>query len=175
LQAHVRKVNPRKDDPDLEESRRTKNRIFRAGITYFDDPLPQQETDILQLCLKKLAYLDWITELDRQSLADKNISGLLFVCFQSSISEQFSRLQQKWADDAEFPREREEGKDRYLDPIIGHPLNRNHQEYPISQEWPKEEKGEQFSAYPFYGCVTLKGGEFFFTPSISFLKNLQIT
>lgn len=175
LHAHVRKVNPRKDDPDLEESRRTKNRIFRAGITYFDDPLPQQETDILQLCLKKLAYLDRITELDRQSLADKNISGLLFVCFQSSISEQFSRLQQKWADDAEFPREREEGKDRYLDPIIGHPLNRNHQEYPIAQEWPKEENGEQFSAYPFYGCVALKGGEFFFAPSISFLKNLQIT
>lgn len=175
LHSHIRKVNPRqdRDDADLAEARK-KNRIFRAGITYFDDPKAWQTQDlsVLQQCLNKLEYFN---EISQQSL-EKNIasiSGLLFVCFQQSISEQFDRLQRKWADDSEFPREREDGKTKYLDPIIGHRFNRNRQEQsPEPQEWQKKWNGEEFSRYLFDGCIKEKGGEFLFMPSISFLKSL---
>ncbi len=173
LHAHIRKLNPRKDDPTREKDRRTNSRIFRAGITYFDDPKVQQisGSNISQLCLNKLDYLN---ELSEKSLEDniKSISGLLFVCFQSSILNQFSKLQQEWADDREFPRKNE--GDKYLDPVIGHPAAKGHQNSPAPQEWPKEWNDSQsnFSPYSFNGCVRNRGGEFFFAPSISFLKKL---
>lgn len=175
LHAHIRKVNPRhdKDKDELAEDRRTKNRIFRAGTTYFDNPNARQTKDssILQQCLNKLNYFD---EVNKQSLEENiaSISGLLFVCFQKSISEQFSTLQREWADDARFPRERERGEDKYLDPVIGHHLNSNRQQSPDPQEWQKQWNEMQFSPYSFYGCIKEKGGEFFFMPSISFLKSL---
>lgn len=173
LHAHIRKVNPRHDKDRLAEERRTKNRIFRAGITYFNPPNTRQTKDacILQQCLNKL---DYFNEVNKQSL-EKNIasiSGLLFICFQKSISEQFSTIQREWADDARFPRERENGKDKYLDPVIGHFLNSNRQKPPDPQEWQKQWNEMQFSPYSFYGCIKEKGGEFFFMPSISFLKSL---
>ena len=173
LHAHIRKVNPRHDKDELAEERRTKNRIFRAGTTYFDNPNPRQtqELSILQQCLNKL---DYFNEINKRSL-EKNIasiSGLLFVCFQQSISEQFSTLQREWADDVRFPKEREIGEDKYLDPVIGHHLNSNRQKSPDPQEWQKQWNEMQFSPYSFYGCIKEKGGEFFFMPSISFLKSL---
>lgn len=174
LHSHIRKVNPRKDNASLEENRRTKKRIFRAGITYFDDPNARQTEDssILQQCLNKLDYFNDVSQQSwERNIA--SISGLLFVCFQKSISEQFSRLQRNWADDDEFPREREEGKTKYLDPLIGHRFNRNRQEKsPEPQEWQKKWNGEEFSRYLFDGCIKEKGGEFLFMPSISFLKSL---
>jgi deferrochelatase/peroxidase EfeB len=171
LQSHIRKVNPRKDKNDaaLEESRRTKSRIFRAGITYFDDPEVPKTSDMSQICLDKLDYLNKVSE---KALADniESISGLLFVCFQNSIVNQFSKLQTEWADDRMFPR----ADPKYLDPIIGHPFtSKPDQTDPDSQEWPtKKGNGENFSPYPFYGYVKNRGGEFFFAPSISCLKRI---
>jgi deferrochelatase/peroxidase EfeB len=171
LQSHIRKVNPRRDknDATLEKSRRTKSRIFRAGITYFDDPEAPKTSDMSQMCLNKLDYLNKVSE---KALADniESISGLLFICFQNSIVTQFSKLQTEWADDRIFPR----ADPKYLDPIIGHPFtSKPDQTDPDSQEWPtKKGNGENFSPYPFYGCVKNRGGEFFFAPSISCLKRI---
>ncbi len=180
LHAHIRKVNPRqdRDKEDITispQDRKTRNRIFRAGITYFDPPeIEAANISMAQRCFNQLDYL---AKLSQQSFQENlnSISGLLFVCFQSSISEQFSTLQRRWADEREFPRERETGQGKYLDPIIGHPANSLRQDLknpPDPQEWPNEWNGDQFSAESLWGCVQERGGEFFFAPSISFLKNL---
>ena len=172
IHAHIRQVNPRHDDESQIEERRN-NRIFRAGITYFNPPqIGQKDSSIWQQYSNQL---DYFHEVNQQSLTKNiaSISGLLFVCFQKSISEQFSQLQREWADDSRFPREREDGENKYLDPVIGHRFNRNRQKRsPDPQEWQKKWNGEQSANYLFDGCIQEKGGEFFFMPSISFLKNL---
>jgi deferrochelatase/peroxidase EfeB len=171
LHAHIRKVNPRHDDDERAENRRNKSRIVRAGMTYFDDPQPRSSSNKLQACLQKLDYL---RELSKRTIAENipSISGLLFVCFQSSIDDQFGFVQRQWADDSEFPREREDGTDKYLDPIIGHPANINRQQLPDAQEWPNNWDKADRSAQSFWGCAKVRGGEFFFVPSISFLKKI---
>ena len=176
VQAHIRKVNPREDKDEFgspsSPEKRKRNRIFRASMTYFDEPTTQKTTklNISQLCLNKLNYLD---EISKQPWEDniERISGLLFVCFQNDISNQFSRLQRRWADDRNFPRPSSDKK--YLDPIIGHPATKGIEDEPAPQEWPKKcQDDENFVAYSFYGCVKDAGGEFFFVPSISSLKDL---
>lgn len=185
FQAHIRKVNPRGDqstnkndvEPDLEA--RKKHRIFRAGVTYFNDPKAQQtsNSNISHLCLNKLEHLK---EVRQWSITDniENISGLLFVCFQRSIVTQFQKLQLDWADNKKFPREFSINKPKYLDPIVGHPKTKTNQDDPEPQEWStkwngnKDFRQEDVHPYLFYGCVENKGGEFFFAPSISFLKKI---
>jgi len=172
VQAHIRKVNPRKDDADKEESRKNK-RIVRAARTYFDNPKALQTSDMSQLCLNKLDYLN---EVSKQSL-EKNIasiSGLLFVCFQERIVLHFQELQQNWADKREFPR----SKEIYLEPVIGHPAIKGKERPPDRQTWPQKwnngDSKDNFTPYPFWGCIKNKGGEFFYAPSISFLEKLAI-
>jgi deferrochelatase/peroxidase EfeB len=171
LHAHIRKVNPRHDDAQLAENRRNNNRIVRAGMTYFDDPQSRSSSDKLKVCLQKLDYL---RKLSGRTIAENvpSISGLLFVCFQSNIGNQFGFIQRQWADDSEFPQEREEGTNKYLDPIVGHPANINRQKLPSAQEWPNKWGEPARAAQSFWGCARVLGGEFFFVPSISFLKKI---
>lgn len=68
--------------------------------------------------------------------------GLLFLCFQSRIHEQFAHIQARWANNPDFP------SGAGLDPLIG----RSSASQPLAN-----------------GLVTLKGGEFFFAPSRQFL------
>lgn len=90
----------------------------------------------------------------------ENGVGLLFMCFQSDIAKQFEHLQ-KMAN----------ATTGGLDPIIGQTGNKK---TPLQQQWPPDWAGEgrKTKAFNFQGFVTLKGGEYFFAPSISFLKNL---
>lgn len=176
LQAHIRKTNPRHDgsSPEQIEERRS-SRIFRAGITYFETELPQT-SNVLQTCLSKLDYL---AKISANPAIDNvtNISGLLFVCFQSNISLQFAKLQNNWADSRKFPREETSGKPIYLDPLIGHPATKTVQAVPTRsegyQQWPKQWGKSDEESFGFYGCVKVRGGEFLFAPSISFLKKLN--
>lgn len=171
LHAHVRKANPRNDEAEFEKDRRNKSRIVRAGITYFDNPKPTVGGDLLEACWQRLDYLK---TLSSKPVAENvpSISGLLFVCFQESIDNQFGFMQRQWMDDSEFPREREDGANKYLDPIVGHPVNINRQRMPVAQEWPKKWNEADRSAQSFLGCARVRGGEFFFAPSISFLKKI---
>ena len=185
LHAHIRKVNPRGDQstikndlsPDIEA--RKKHRIVRAGVTYFDDSKaqPTSASKISQMCLKKLEHLK---EVRQRSITDnvESISGLLFVCFQRKIVTQFQKLQLDWADNDKFPREFSVNKPKYLDPVIGYHITETNQDGSDPQEWPKKWNEnedicqEDSRPYFFYDCVRNKGGEFFFSPSISFLKKL---
>jgi hypothetical protein len=86
--------------------------------------------------------------------------GLHFMCYQSSIRGQFWSLQLHYANS------------RPLDPIIGQPIRgQQRNEINTGQKWPwlRAHKSCHFHSF-----VSFKGGEFLFTPSISFLKKLPI-
>jgi len=82
--------------------------------------------------------------------------GLLFMAYQARLV-QFA-IQQEGSDANEFPKE-----NVGVDAVIGqHPS-------PLAQEWPAG-SGQRFTIANF---VTLLGGEYFFAPSILFLRQLS--
>jgi Dyp-type peroxidase family len=139
LQAHIRKVNPRQKGVP---------RIVRRGITYGNREKEPQDNPSLE-------------ELPSEGV------GLLFMCYQSNIAQQFEVLQCLYANDPRFPEEQEPG----IDPIIGQPGGNG-----VGQlKWPVQwnDPRDQHKRFDFHSFVTLKGGEYFFAPSIHFLKNLR--
>jgi len=101
-------------------------------------------------------------EQDRHE-AKETGSGLLFLCFQSNITNQFAFMQKRWANTGGFI---EQGTG--TDPVIG-------QGGPFTEgySWPKTWGSTERIRADFSHWVTLKGGEFFFTPSLSFLESLN--
>jgi deferrochelatase/peroxidase EfeB len=162
FQAHIRKCNPRGDIErqfgEPEEQVERPRRITRRGITYGER---NRHPDAFQ------------------GLEDLPTSGvgLLFMCFQSSIANQFAFMQRSWVNAEGFLR-----GNTGLDPVIGQPKGGG--PTPIAQTWPVQWGPQPDPANPgntkppdkkpfsFEGFVTLKGGEFFFAPSMPFLKVL---
>jgi len=89
--------------------------------------------------------------------------GLLFMCFQASIADQFAFIQASWANNENFV-----APDTGRDPVIGQAGAGE----PIQPAWPVQWGQPDTKSAAFGGFVTLKGGEFFFAPSIPFLKVL---
>ncbi len=88
--------------------------------------------------------------------------GLLFMCFQSNLKRQFNFIQKAWANAPGFPPFRHRPG---IDPLIG-------QGHEGGQSWPKQFGVDQEIEFNFSGFVKMKGGEYFFAPSIGFLKNI---
>jgi Dyp-type peroxidase family len=138
LQAHIRKVNPRQDGVP---------RIVRRGITYGNREKEPQDHPRLE-------------ELPVDGV------GLLFMCYQRNIAQQFEVLQRLYANDPGFPEEQKPG----IDPIIGQPGGNG-----VGQlKWPARwnDPREQHQRFDFHSFVRLKGGEYFFAPSIYSLRNI---
>jgi deferrochelatase/peroxidase EfeB len=90
--------------------------------------------------------------------------GLLFMCFQSSLANQFGFLQKIWANSPNFVSE-----NTGIDPIAG---QHGHDPCPVAQHWPLKWGKPETTPFDFRGFVTMKGGEFLFAPSIQFLERL---
>lgn len=161
--AHIRKVNPRgekqyqglppfskfiarhglllhffpKLSRHLEDGRRSERarRIARRGVPY-GPPGPVAEEE----------------------------RGLLFLCAQADIGEQFEFIQNIWANKNTFPRD---GAGQ--DAVIGQAPQ---QVGPRGQQWLVAKRGRKTETFDFRACVRLRGGEYFFAPSLSFLRNL---
>ena len=90
--------------------------------------------------------------------------GLLFQSFQANLKDQFEFIQKSWVNDPTFPR-----NGTGIDPIIGQGGNAAVRLY----KWPTKygEPGEPTEA-SFAQFVKMKGGEYFFAPSIEGLKAL---
>jgi Dyp-type peroxidase family len=133
--AHIRKVNPRGTTPLTSLEDERKRRIVRRGIPYGE----------------------------REDVGTSPV-GLLFMCYQSNIKEQFEFIQRTWADNPNFP-------DHLVvagtgdDPIIGQDTDAN-----AGQDWPKHWGESGRDSFNFGGYVKLRGGEYFFAPSITFLN-----
>jgi Dyp-type peroxidase family len=171
--AHIRKSNPRlesvKADGPFAKSKEEElgHRIARRGITY-GGPLSSSDN---------------LDDLPTNGV------GLLFMCYQSDIWEQFEFIQRFWCNNPNFLEPGISGgtNPNYdktgLDAVIGQKLGE--QADPVINEAPKPPKNwpsqwgkstvkpEIPDENQFGQFVTLKGGEYFFSPSISFLKNLS--
>ena len=84
-------------------------------------------------------------------LPEKGV-GLLFQCCQADLRDQFEYLQRR-ANDA-------------ADPIIGQPTGHSFPDLEFPKVYNKPDRGR----FGFHGFVTMKGGEYFFVPSKSFLR-----
>ena len=85
--------------------------------------------------------------------------GLLFMAYQSNLANQFEFTQSAWVNNPNFV-----APGTGIDPVIGQTPGRN------EQRWP--DKQGEFRPYDFSDWVTMKGGEYFFAPSLSTLKSL---
>lgn len=145
--AHIRKTNPRGDNQrmfGIDEAAEKSHRIVRRGITYGEQDFSNEELD---------------------KFPEDGV-GLLFLCFQSSIENQFEFIQQHWANNNDFPQ-----PFTGIDPIIGQGENRKFDNNKaIEQKWPKAEGGT--ASNDMADFVTVKGGEYFFAPSLPFFQNL---
>jgi Dyp-type peroxidase family len=126
LGAHIRKVNPRDQTPELGLSERTpRHSLLRRGITYS---------------------------------AGADDKGLLFVAYQTSLAEQFEFLMRFWINRPEMPR-----SGAGEDPILSQNSDRVfHLQVGGAQE-------AVSIPTPF---IVPTGGEYFFSPSTSFFKDV---
>lgn len=87
--------------------------------------------------------------------------GLLFQCCNRDLANQFEFLQARWCGNTGFP-----GATSGIDPIISNADTQS------NQKWPKGWNTTERVSFSFQNFVTMRGGEYFFVPSISFLKGL---
>lgn len=93
--------------------------------------------------------------------------GLLFMSFQKSIKNQFEEIQKNWVNEPNFPKKKDG-----IDPVIGQDKNGTISKgmFPIKYG---DNSPSNLMEGSFESAVTMKGGEYFFAPSIPFLKNLK--
>ena len=141
--AHIRITNPRADVAPAPNHDFAKNvRLTRRGIPFND--IGRDEFDL---------------EHDKPSGG----VGLLFMCYNSRLEDQFEFIQSRWANKGDIG-----GHFVGQDPIIGQGPNTTDRKLP--GQW-NTASGLK-SVKDFRDFVENKGGEYFFTPSISFLKSL---
>jgi deferrochelatase/peroxidase EfeB len=95
--------------------------------------------------------------------------GLLFQSFQADLGAQFEFIQKAWVNDAAFPLSNPAGRTG-IDPVLGQggtPADR-------SYKWPAAygKPGVDPITARFDAFVRMKGGQYFFAPSIDGLKAL---
>lgn len=160
--AHIRKANPRGDKNDMHrtlEAQRT-HRIVRRAISYGEMP------DVRDNSLSKVSrfqnQLAHLRDIKVQPAAGEKV-GLLFLCFQRDIFDQFMFMQKNWSNHQQFVT-----YTTGLDALTGQGKKQNQ-----GQMWPTEWGKNAKVQFDFYNFVSMKGGEFFFAPSMSFLKNIR--
>lgn len=140
--AHTRKVNPRGDtkivNVPLEEEKM--HRIARRGINYGHLPneIPTPTKD----------------------------AGLLFLCFQANLNDQFNFMQKAWANERNFIK-----RDVGTDVVIGVEKTENGGAVTETYQWPTTWDKPGKTEADFTHWVNMKGGEYFFAPCMSFLKS----
>ena len=157
--SHIRKVYPRDDgtkgNPEEDDDENDKHRILRRGIPYG----PTRE---------------------HNPFAER---GLLFVCYQKDLREQFEHVQMSFANQPDFP----EADSRFADPafiqkghgidvIIGANRKEDDKGNPIEiVNLVRKNEGIEMDAITpitgFQKWIETRGGEYFFSPSLYALKN----
>ncbi|MBC7804695.1 MAG: peroxidase [Akkermansiaceae bacterium] len=185
FQAHIRKTNPRGDtarvripgltDPDAiaqTDAGEQGRRITRRGITYGD-----RETNAMGQLIRP-----GLTDTGELNPAIEGEVGLLFQCYQGSIPDQFGFMQKAWVNAVDFASATPPDFTG-IDPIIGQTtagdVNAQAEDFadgspatPLLHQWPlRYDDATAKVPFNFGDVVRLRGGEFFFTPSVSFLTS----
>ena len=137
--SHIRKTNPRGDlnrQVGFSTDNERQHRIVRRGVPYGMEDLEAKPA---------------------------TGAGLLFMCYQSDICNQFEFMQQAWANEKRFVK-----RGVGLDAVVGSGF-----QSPGGQRWLRKWGAEERMDFDFSGFVTLRGGEYFFAPSISFLRQIK--
>lgn len=150
--AHIRRTNPRdslEQDPQQSLKNVNRRRILRRGALY-GEPLP------------KGTFED-----------DEKPRGVLFFCINASIRRQFEFIQQAWIDNPKF-----NGLYNEKDPLIGCSENSSKgKDAPeLTQQMTIQQESVRQKLTDLPNFVSIKGGAYFFLPSISalyFLANKQ--
>jgi Dyp-type peroxidase family len=93
--------------------------------------------------------------------------GLLFMAFNANIGEQFEFTQASWSNNPRFPPTPDNAITPGLDPVIGQGIRIDDQ-----TNTPVWGENNFKTSSPAAQAVTLKGGEYFFMPSLAFLRSL---
>lgn len=149
FQGHIRKTNPRGSGGFEEAEDERRHLMARRGQTYGerkDDP----NDDTLP------------------QYRPTGGVGLLFMAFNSELGNQFEFTQRTWANNAGFPRVPAGDPQPGLDPVIGQGAR-------PTAAWPSVWGGttKQLGIPVVPQAVTMKGGEYFFMPSLPFLRSLS--
>ncbi len=145
LHAHIRKTNPRGDSVRLGStvSAERTHLMPRRGITYG---------------ARRLAHGGGFADGDRPARG----VGLLFMAYNSDVGRQFEFAQAAWANNPDFV-----DPATGLDPAIGQATGSV-----AAQSWPTGWAGAGRKKFPFDGFARMLGGEYFFAPSLSFIRAL---
>ena len=97
--------------------------------------------------------------------------GLLFMAFNSDIAKQFEFTQITWANNPNFPQVQAGSAAPGVDPVIGQtPSNGPRPRTGCPAQWGDPTSMKTVAAVS--QAVTMKGGEYFFMPSLAFLRAL---
>lgn len=91
--------------------------------------------------------------------------GLIFICYQADIKDQFEFIQRRWANNHDFSKH-----GTGLDPVIGQ--DGGPQEKNDHPKWPTQYASEDRRRIAFGEHIRLRGGEYFFAPSMEGLRKL---
>jgi Dyp-type peroxidase family len=151
--AHIRKTNPREDFTP-QETRVDPHRIMRAGIPFGPEVSPAEA----------------------QSGTSQTDRGLMFVCYQTSIPNQFEFVQAKWANNPGFVpgKHHPDGAPVTVgfDPIIGQNGGPGGRARTTDEPVPNYPTGNQRSTLneP-TDFIIPTAGAYFFVPSIDAIEN----
>lgn len=164
--AHIRLVNPRRGDPlETDFKALLEHRITRRAIPFDDHTAPADSSPDPDQ--RKRFDDDKVLDIEADQLELDNQPtdkvGLLFMCYQSNIANQFEILQGFWANQGFIGQPPVKGQDSLI--TQGTDLPRW-----LPQQWNKPLHSDNFQFSKF---VTMRGGEYFYTPSIPFLKSLS--
>ncbi|MDB6155596.1 MAG: hypothetical protein JWL90_4049 [Chthoniobacteraceae bacterium] len=169
--AHIRKSNPRLESVSKEGPFAGSNEIERGH----------------RIARRGVPYGGRLNEESELEELPTGGVGLLFMCYQSNIANQFEFIQRFWCNNPLFlePGLGGPGREQYLnatgiDAIIGQRL-RNETDPVVKapveapHNWPAGwgKPTVEVTSPAFAEFVTMKGGEYFFSPSMSFLLELD--
>lgn len=157
--AHIRKVNPR---GEKHGERGARMLLSLAKFQWLRDLIPALDRAVNDLDKMERSHRIVRRGISYGDPETDDEVGLLFLCAQADIGAQFEFIQNAWSNKNSFLKD-ETG----LDPVIG----QGHQQ-DGGQRWPTRGKGAETVPFDFRNCIQLRGGEYFFAPSISFLTGL---
>lgn len=150
--AHIRKTNPRGDvQREFNVEGDAGPIMARRGITYGQ----RQRT----------ADGDDFADKGREPRKDV---GLLFMAYMESIEKQFEFTQQSWANNVDFLR-----SGTGVDPVIGQGGASGARSLHYQAD-PNVYPHAPPVVFDFGQFVTMKGGEYFFAPSLSFMRGVGL-